>query len=381
MAPTLNQVGTFHVTKPAGPRTVWKTRSVFPRGRSAADAAATRGMMSAAIARAHRVAAASAGARGASDSSCVIPTTSESPLSGDRRRVLRTMLAAAATAVTVTSRGVPPAFAAAATEPMPFAELEGRALAAYRGKRLDEALDLLTRIISLEPDNGTWYERRAQVLVDLKRFKPAVDDFDKAVSLYDPNFRSLGLLSNRALAYEGLSDWEGAVRDYSDAIRLSREIGGVPPYVLNSRGNALASLGRWEEALVDYNEATSVFQVMRNLSGAIYARSNAALTLAELGRDDDAIREMEAVSRRAAGSIDMRAALAAMHWSRGEEAKAESYWGWACDKINSGVLTEGGPALDGCALYRDSDWLGRIRRWPPSMVTKMDNFINLREQK
>lgn len=200
------------------------------------------------------------------------------------------------------------------------------------------------------------------------------------MDLYDPEYRSLGLLSNRALAHEGLSDWEGAVRDYSEAIRLSRDIGGVPPYVLNSRGNAFASLGRWEEALADYNEAQTVFQVMRNLSGAIYARSNAALALAELGREEEAMKEMEAVSRRAAGSIDMRAALAAMHWSRGEDAEAERYWGWACEKINSGVLTEGGPALDGCALYKDSDWLARIRRWPPSMVKKMDDFINLREQ-
>lgn len=66
--------------------------------------------------------------------------------------------------------------------------------------------------------------------------------YTKAVELYDPDYRSLGLLSNRALAYEGLSDWEGAVRDYSEAIRLSRDIGAAPPYVLNSRGNALASL-------------------------------------------------------------------------------------------------------------------------------------------
>lgn len=140
------------------------------------------------------------------------------------------------------------------------------------------------------------------------------------------------------------------------------------------------SKGRWEEALADYYEASSVFQVMRNLAGAIYARSNAALTLAELGRDDEAIREMENVSRRAAGSIDMRAALAAMHWARGEDAEAERYWGWACEQINSGVLREGGPALDGCALYKNSDWLSQVRRWPPSMVKKMDDFIKLREQ-
>ena len=124
--------------------------------------------------------------------------------------------------------------------------------------------------------------------------------------------------------------------------------------------------GDYEGALEDYVASAAAFQGMRNLSGAIYARSNAALTLAELGRDDEAMREMEAVARRAAGSIDMRAALAAMHWSRGEPEEAETKWNWACEKINSGVLTEGGPALDGCALYRDMDWLARIRRWPPS---------------
>jgi tetratricopeptide (TPR) repeat protein len=262
---------------------------------------------------------------------------------------------------------------------MSFEELEARARAAYRGKRLDEAKDLLTRIIGMEPEDGTWRERRAQVLVDLKQFEAAIEDFNAAENLYDSDYKSLGLLSNRALAHEGLSDWNGALKDYTECITLSREIGGVPPYVLNSRGNALSSLGRYDEALVDYDEAAKTFQVMHNLSGAIYARSNAALTLAELGREDDAIREMEAVARRAAGSIDMRAALAAMHWSRGEQDAAERDWNWACEKINSGVLTEGGPALDGCALYRDSDWLGRIRRWPPSMVTKMDDFIRLRK--
>ena len=262
---------------------------------------------------------------------------------------------------------------------MSFEELEARARAAYRAKRLDEARDLLTRIIGMEPEDGTWRERRAQVLVDLKQFQAAIEDFDAAESLYDKDYKSLGLFSNRALAREGLSDWSGAVRDYTECINLSREIGGVPPYVLNSRGNAFSSLGRYDEALGDYEEAAKTFQVMKNLSGAIYARSNAALTLAELGRDEEAMREMEAVARRAAGSIDMRAALAAMHWSRGEEDETERDWNWACEKINSGVLTEGGPALDSCALYRDSDWLGRIRRWPPSMVSKMDDFIRLRK--
>ena len=134
---------------------------------------------------------------------------------------------------------------------MSFEELEARARAAYRGKRLDEAKDLLTRIIGMEPEDGTWRERRAQVLVDLKQFEAAIEDFNAAENLYDSDYKSLGLLSNRALAHEGLSDWNGALKDYTECITLSREIGGVPPYVLNSRGNALSSLGRYDEALVD----------------------------------------------------------------------------------------------------------------------------------
>ena len=71
----------------------------------------------------------------------------------------------------------------------------------------------------------------------------------------------------------------------------------------------MSSLGRYEDALESYRLSAETFQKSRNLSGAIYARSNAALMLAELGREDDAVSEFEAVARRAAGSIDARAAL------------------------------------------------------------------------
>lgn len=74
------------------------------------------------------------------------------------------------------------------------------------------------------------------------------------------------------------------------------------------------------------------------------------------------------MARRAPGSIDMRAAIAAIYWAGGRQEKAEEYWNWACSKINSGQLVPGGPVLDSCDRYRDPDWLRRIRRWPPVMV-------------
>ena len=259
-----------------------------------------------------------------------------------------------------------------------FNALERAAKQAYYARDLPLAYDALTKIIAMEPDEPVWLERRAQVLVDLKRFRDAIADYDRAEAMEPDNYRSLGMLSNRALAYEGVSDWASAIRDYSEAIELSAMIGATPPYVVNSRGNCFVSVGRYDLALEDFQKAAEIMRQSRNLSGQIYASSNAALMKAELGDLDGAIRDMENISRRAAGSVDMRASLAALYYARGETDRAEETWNVACTMINSGQLVENGPVLDGCELYRDTDWLLRIRRWPPSVVEKFRRFIELR---
>lgn len=50
--------------------------------------------------------------------------------------------------------------------------------------------------------------------------------------------------------------------------------------------------------------------------GAVVAASNAALALVQLGDEPAAIKEMQKASRRAPGSADLRAALAALYWSQ-----------------------------------------------------------------
>ena len=94
----------------------------------------------------------------------------------------------------------------------------------------------------------------------------------------------------------------------------------------------------------------------------------------------EAEQHMQAAARRAAGSIDMRAALASLSWARGDEQKAEELWGFACERINSGVQAPGGPSLDGCALYRDDTWVRTVRRWPPLMADKLADFVALRHR-
>lgn len=100
----------------------------------------------------------------------------------------------------------------------------------------------------------------------------------------------------------------------------------------------------------------------------MFAASNAALMLAQLGDYTSALKEMEVMQRKAPTSVDLRAALAAMYWHDGKETKAEAMWDAACSKITIG-----------CGKYKDKDWLVRIRRWPPVMVERLDDFLTLKD--
>lgn len=258
-----------------------------------------------------------------------------------------------------------------------------QAFEAYSNREFQDTSDLLTEIMARDPSSPRWREMRAQVLVDGKNFQAALGDFEAALQLTPEGelAAQARLLAGRALALEGLADWDAALRDYEQALQLAQQAGESPdPYVINSRGNCYNSLGRWQEARADYLTSSQLFQqakgfrgrggsTTQRLDGAIFSASNAALMLAQMGDEAGATREMERIARRAPGSADMRAALAALYFAQGRVASAEDQWDWACTKISVG-----------CGKYRDRDWLVRIRRWPPLMADRMQAFLSLKAQ-
>jgi len=150
-------------------------------------------------------------------------------------------------------------------------------------------------------------------------------------------------------------------------------IAGWGAHCVSSRGNVNSTLGKYQEAREDFVQSRDLFQTAKGfrkgasttarLDGAIYASLNAALMLVQLGDDLGALREMEAVRRRAPNSSDVRAALSALYWSNGDQEKAEDLWDFTCGKL-----------LDDCAKYQDVNYLSNVRRWPPIMIEKMQRF-------
>ncbi|KAF6257809.1 hypothetical protein COO60DRAFT_1271090 [Scenedesmus sp. NREL 46B-D3] len=262
---------------------------------------------------------------------------------------------------------------------------------AYANRDFQAAVRYLTDILQADANNPRWLEMRAQVLVDAKSFDAAVSDFDASLSFRRPMacchvlctpgepITEARLLAGRALAYEGRSQWREALADYNAALQLAALGGESPdPYIINARGNCLNSLGEWAEARDDYLASSQLFQqakgfrgrggtTTQRLDGAVFAASNAALMLAQVGDEAGAVREFEKIARRAPGSSDSRAALAALYWRRGDAQRAEDAWHFACENISAG-----------CSKYQDKKWLAEVRRWPPVMVAHLQDFLALR---
>jgi len=258
--------------------------------------------------------------------------------------------------------------------------VEETAFNAYSEQDFKTASEALTELLSQDSQNPRWYEMRAQVLVDGKNFEGALSDFEDALKLTPPEALTdrARLVAGRALAYEGVSKWQLALDDYTEAVRLAAEGGEkLDPYVVNSIGNCYNSLGLWPEAREKYLLSSELFQqakgfrgrngsTTQRLDGAIYSASNGALMLAQMGDEAGALKEAERIARRAPNSVDMRAALAALYWAQGKPEAAESSWEYACN----GIMT-------GCSKYEDPDWLVRVRRWPPLMAERLSQFLQL----
>ena len=125
---------------------------------------------------------------------------------------------------------------------------------------------------------------------------------------------------------------------------------------LYNLGNVKGSLGDWPAARACFAAAADA------RPGFAMARSSAALAAFQLGDLETAERQLRALIRRYPLFADARAGLTALLWQRGASGEAESHW----------VAASG---LD--PRYRQTDWLLRVRRWPPGPVQALESFLAL----
>ena len=186
----------------------------------------------------------------------------------------------------------------------------------------DLAIDHYTRCLNEgELTLGTQvilFNNRGVAYEDKGDYDRAIADYDQAIRL-EPDYASA--FNNRGVAYRLKSDYDRAIRDYDQAIRLK------PDYALafNNRGYAYRQKGEYDHAIRDYDQAirlkpdyvdayngkawllaTARDAYIRNGAEAVrlareairlddnpYTRDTLAAAYAEAGRFNDAMAEQE----------------------------------------------------------------------------------------
>ena len=98
------------------------------------------------------------------------------------------------------------------------------------------------------------------------------------------------------------------------------------------------------------------------LPGFVMARSSQALAAYQLGELDVAKKDLRKLILRYPMLADARAAMSALLWRQGSYGEAESHWAAAAGLDNR---------------YRQSDWLLKVRRWPPQPTADLMTFLAL----
>ena len=141
-------------------------------------------------------------------------------------------------------------------------------------------------------------------------------DYDRAIQNYDEAIRinpeAADAYNSRGDAYHGKGDYDQAIRDYDEAIRIDSQDADA----YNSRGVAYHGMGDYDQAIRDYDE------VIRIDPQDVDAYNNRCWTYGLMRRPDEALRDCNESLRLRPGNVPSLNGRALAYWLRGEPDKA-----------------------------------------------------------
>eukprot|EP00878_Enallax_costatus_P005296 GHUV01005563.1.p1 GENE.GHUV01005563.1~~GHUV01005563.1.p1 ORF type:complete len:364 (+),score=89.25 GHUV01005563.1:278-1369(+) len=195
---------------------------------------------------------------------------------------------------------------------------------------------------------GRAYGNRGNARSRQGKLAAALTDYNAAIQLCP---WSVDPVINRGVVLEALGRWTEAAADYQAVLSVAPS----DPSAWNNLGNTYMGMKNWSDAEQCFAKAAQLAPAFS------FAAANKTLAMFQLGKREQAIREMRTLLRRYPDFPDMRAALAAAQWAAGREGDAETNWQRVEDP-----------------RYRDVTWLQNERRWPPALVDSLQAFLQLK---
>jgi tetratricopeptide (TPR) repeat protein len=212
---------------------------------------------------------------------------------------------------------------------------------------IQQAIDITSSAIKLEPGSAPIYIARADQEQSLHRFPEARADIEKAKTLgatgedvaavvqeldwndgkYDAAIaairaastrKSLYTLAREAQLHHDLGEQDAADREFEEAEDLLRDTSPIPLAWINvQRGLHKMKTGKFEDAILFYREAVA------RIPSFVMANEHLAEALHLVGKDDEAIAIYEDVTKRSPDP-EFMGALAALYREKGKAKEADA---------------------------------------------------------
>jgi tetratricopeptide (TPR) repeat protein len=184
-------------------------------------------------------------------------------------------------------------------------------------KHPDWARPELEKLASLNPHDPLYPYWLGRLDYDAMQYKAAVARLRKALDL-DPMF--MKAYDNLGLSYEGLGQYDDAIRVYQQAVVLNRQQNPPSPWPPLNLGTLLVKLGRRPEAESCLQES------LRYDPRFPKAHYQLGLLLEKQNKDEEAIRELTLATDNDPTYPEPYYVLGRMYERRGEKEKAEAAW-------------------------------------------------------
>lgn len=107
-----------------------------------------------------------------------------------------------------------------------------------------QTLNMCTKIIELDPNDGMTYYNRGSIYSNMRLYEKALNDLNRTIELL-PDYGSA--YNNRGLVHERMEHYTEALEDFSKAIELEDS-----PVAYYNRGNTHFEMENYSDALADY---------------------------------------------------------------------------------------------------------------------------------
>ncbi len=156
-----------------------------------------------------------------------------------------------------------------------------------------KATEYLSKAIKLKPDYSEAYSLRGDIHSATGREDLAVSDYKKVIQLEKPK-DAFGYL-RRSSAYAGLNNYQKALQDNDQAIRLQPD----NPFLYSKRGMLHVRMKQYQLAVLSFDEA------IRRAPDNAFAYNSRGLANARLGKHQNAIRDYSEAIRLKPDSADL----------------------------------------------------------------------------